>query len=842
VTRIDTRDRRAPRSWAFTAINVAFLVTVAGVGLVGWWPVYQSRAFVIAGVSAVLLAMGIAALALRRRWSWWAIAGAVTAVFVTLGLPLAAPGALSGSASHLFDGWVELLASPVTGWKSLLTLPLPLGSYRATLGPVFLLVLALTTMALVAALRLRNAWHVAAPTILALPVLAMLFGSTVASNHADLLGIEWPAPREAVVGFLTALFLVGWYAWRASFGRREAIRSIQRATGVTGSAVGRARSTSRVMTALLMVVIAGTTMLAAAPALVDGRPREVLRSWVQPPIRLEDHLSPLTTYRGYFTDARYDQILFTITGDAAGERVRLATLTNYDGDTFRVSSDSAGDATAAFTRLPATAPRPDDATGTGVVSVAMGEYGDVWLPVVGDVASAQFQGVRADVLADTLFLHRVSGTAVVLAELGLAAGDAYRQTFFYGSETPELAALGTSPGTSTIDPAFVPESLSDWVSEQEVPPTGAGLQTLIDRLRARGYLSHGATRESVQTPPRWAQALHGYSFTPALSGHSVDRIDQMFTALLDKEAETTSQEDADLVAAAGDDEQFAVAAALMASELGFPSRVVVGARLTDSAAATATAGAAAVPACENGACRGRNITVWVEVQGRDGAWVAVDVTPQYANPLAPRVDQFRDPENATEVNPAEGESVLAPPTRRGQNNDNPGDPSAQDPTLGELSETWRAVAVGGLGLLALAAPFLAVILAKLARRAMRRRTRKARGAWDEYVDTAVDLGLPAPARSTPSELAALYGTARGGALAAEVDRAVFGHRGLSLVERDQLWVLADGERGELRKRRGLWGRMRARVSLRSMRRRALVRQTPAPIIRVERRSRSRSQW
>ena len=120
-------------------------------------------------------------------------------------------------------------------------------------------------------------------------------------------------------------------------------------------------------------------------------------------------------------------------------------------------------------------------------------------------------------------------------------------------------------------------------------------------LRERGYLSH-AVSVDPESPPTWLTEIPGYTFESSASGHSLARIDALFRALLDREAEV-GDADLPLVAAVGDDEQFSVAVALIARELGFPARVVVGARLaSDDALRT----------CDAGACRGGDIVAWTE--------------------------------------------------------------------------------------------------------------------------------------------------------------------------------------------------------------------------------------
>ena len=69
-------------------------------------------------------------------------------------------------------------------------------------------------------------------------------------------------------------------------------------------------------------------------------------------------------------------------------------------------------------------------------------------------------------------------------------------------------------------------------------------------------------------------SLPDYAFQPSASGHSLARIDAMFARLLERETDPRAEASGNYVAAIGDDEQFAVAVALIARELGFPARVV----------------------------------------------------------------------------------------------------------------------------------------------------------------------------------------------------------------------------------------------------------------------------
>ena len=166
------------------------------------------------------------------------------------------------------------------------------------------------------------------------------------------------------------------------------------------------------------------------------------------------------------------------------------------------------------------------------------------------------------------------------------------------------------------------------------------------------------------------------------------------------------------------------------------------------------------------------------MQSSDGDWVAVDVTPQFAQSPSLEVTEQRDPENVTEVRPDSVEEVVPPdPVQEDSGADDPAD---EAPDL-DLAWLWPILRIAGIVLFVLA----------LALRALARRDRREGGAapvapahagtpaariaggWDEYVDAAVDAGREAPRTLTRTELAAALATPSGAELARAADRAVF---------------------------------------------------------------------
>lgn len=456
-----------------------------------------------------------------------------------------------------------------------------------------------------------------------------------------------------------------------------------------------------------------------------------------------------------------------------------------------------------YVRVPA---RLDAGAGTPVTAdIRIGQLTGIWLPTLGRVQSVAFEGARASALADAFYYSADAWGGVQVADGGVRAGDAYT----VAAVAPPAVDLGSiaAPG-SVADGVEAPESLRLWVGEHVEGTGGAALAGLVELLRERGYLSHAVSIDPAE-PPSWMSEIPGYSFESSASGHSLARIDALFRALLDREAEV-GDADLSLVAAVGDDEQFSVAVALIARELGFPARVVVGARLTSEDG---------LRTCDNGACRGGDIVAWTEVQSAAGDWVPIDVTPQSA--VAPQTDLTlqRDPQNETEVRPENADEVVPPdPVQQDAAASNESD----DAPLADLSALWAVVRVSGIVLALLALVFgpLAVIaVAKLFRRRARRRAGNPRArivaGWDEYVDAAVDHGLSVPATRTREEIAVSYATPRGILLADRADRAVFSADAVTADESEEFWRIVQEERRVFSRRESAWRSFVAAVSLRS---------------------------
>ncbi len=793
----------APRSWSTREaahrkpgtllVDAVLLLGVLVAGTLAAWPIYATPWLLVTAAGGALIGAGAVLVGHRFALAPWA-AGAIAALAIAvLGIPLATPAALSGirSLPALAQAESAMLASVVTGWRDLITVPVPVGDYQGLLVP-FLVVVGVASAVAAALATSPRRWAVPfAPAVLLLPLgFGVGFGSSDPGTPLILGPVVIAAPRAAFAGLLAVgaaiAYLVhrAWAERRAALARAAVARAVPSLAGVRRGGLGAAVS-----------LVAAAIAIAAAGAATPGV-REVLRTTAEPVVRLPQYASPLTGYRASFADAEYGRILFRVSGDtAAVPRLRLAVLSNYDG--LRFSAPGPG---RSFARIPQLERRAAGLT------VSDAGYTGVWLPAATGLASVSFGGARAAALTDG-FAYDLSADAGI-DSAGLRPGDSVTLAAAPHA-APALSQL-VAPADPVLFPdAVFPASLGRWIDAQQLAPDAKGLGTAVRRLREYGYLSH-----SLELPGAgsWFEALGEPSFEPSYAGESTDRVGALFTALLAKPGE---------VAAVGDDEQFAAAVALLAEHFGFPARIVLGFDLAP------TADPDAMPACAAGECRGADLTAWVEVQGAGGEWAIVDVTPQHTVPPRPDTAQAAEPHNPTEVTAATAtdqqppEAAPAGAAPRAQ-------PSTRQPAAGVdwFGEPARIGAASVLGLLILASPLLAMLLVKALRRRSRRRAAAPRAriaaGWDEYVDDLVDRGIPVLATATRTEVAGVS------VLATLADAAAFSDIAPTEADADAFWALVGEEEAGSRRRSGLRRHLLAALSIRSFLRRARPASGPNP--------------
>lgn len=739
-------------------LDLAAVALLLAVPIVGFGPSFDGPAYLVSAVGGALLGMGIAVLGTVCRWGTLILTAFTVVAYFVFGTALALPHAGIAAVIPSLASLRQLALGVVTSWKGLLTTVGPVSASDGHLIVPLLLSLVAAVLTTSAALRARHAaWAV-------LPAAAFL-GAQIA------FGMSQPA-LPVVQGLVFAVVAVVWLAACQAWSGSGDAFAISAHDGAAKRPSGR-----RVIAGAAVVAVAATAGVATSAFAAPNEPRYVLRDVVIPPFDVREYPSPLQSFRGVVRDDA-DTPLFSVSGLPADARVRLGTMDAYSGIVYSVSDAGAGDSSAfGAVRSNMSA----DAEGVEVtLRFEIDGYAGVWMPDAGAVRSIDFDGPRADELRRTAHYNEVTGTAVVTA--GLGEGDAYTLRTVLPVERADATLEGVGFAPITLpDQEEVPQELvslaSDALGEASSP---------IQRVRAlqvfladEGFFSHGLEGE-----------VH------SRAGHGSERI----SALVGGEQMV------------GDDEQYAVAMALMARELGMPARVVMGFYPDEDAAQggvfTAT---------------GETLHAWVEVAFEGAGWVPFDPTPPEDQvPSDQATKPKADPKpQALQPPPPIQEAVDLPVTV-------PDDREAEEED--EVAEGFAGgvfLVVGGASLLLLAvllAPLFVIGALKATRRRKRRQAERAfdriSGGWDELVDRAVDYGTEVRPGATRVEDAVAVESAfaepRVATLARHADTEVFGPAEPTAADAEEFWRQVDEILAGIGAKTSFWGRLQARASLRSL--------------------------
>ncbi|GAB3032182.1 transglutaminase-like domain-containing protein [Parafrigoribacterium mesophilum] len=758
----DARQQRRVGSAGFITVTLAMLWLATAIASVAFWPIYQSPALIVLVVAATVLGSAIAVLGALFRWSSAVCLAVAIAVYLLAGVPLAVPDRALSGVLPTADGLLDLIAGTALSWKQLLTVSLPVGSYQTLLVPAFILVFGTVTVSGSVALRAkRSELAVLGPIVLFLAAIAL--GSTRAT-----------LPLELSLGLTAAILL--WLLWRRAYRRLESLRLLSGEHALTARSRDHQLISVRTLlgAALTMALAAGTAVAASAMVPPSGS-RDVLRTAVVQPFDPRDYVSPLSGFRMYEQASHASRTMFTVSGLPQGARIRIATLDSYNGIVYSVGSDRQNSASGSFTRVPAAFDQSEVSGQHVTVEVTIDGYRGVWVPTVGKFERIQFSGTGAADLRDSFYYNDTSGTAAVVAPLG--EGSRYQLHAVLPTAPTAEQLSGLTPGSEqSPQPSLIPDELSNTLDRyvRDITSPGDRLVAMIDALKSNGYLSHAVAPDDP----------------PSRSGHAADRITQLLT-------------DQRMI---GDQEQYAVTAALMAQELGFPARVVFGFEPSSGSSGPVTV-------------RGGDVSAWIEVGTAQFGWVALDTTPpereippetpqapaQVARPQSP----VQPPQQAKDTH-----SVQTPPESTQEQT------PAPDPLLQALLVALQVVGWLALGSAVVLAPFLTIVAAKARRRALRRKAstpiERISGGWREFEDAVVDHGFLPPPSPTRTEVAALTGGMRSLMLASVADRAVFAPETSQAREADQVWRTVGELRGELERGLTRWQRIKARISVRSL--------------------------
>ncbi|RUQ98869.1 transglutaminase-like domain-containing protein [Labedella endophytica] len=746
--------------WTLVASTAAVAVAAAAM-----WPIYESAAFVRAGIGALLVGQLIAVVGARRRFGAWSLALLSLLVLAVIGVPLAVPTQAIGGVLPSAGGLGSLAEGSLLSWKRLLTIATPVGDYQALLVPALLLVLAATVTTTSIALRAR------VPDLATVvPVLLLVAGIV--------LGPERPVLPVATAVALAAVLL----AWLTALRERRAVSRLAEIDGSGGSLAPsrgdrRRGAVSSAVSALAVIAVATGAGAGAAMLVPPASDRALARNAVERPFDPRDYPSPLSTFRAYHSPQQADAVILTADGLDAS-RIRLAVMDDFDGVVWRVGTAANPSDSGSFERLPFRL-EPTVAGDVSLTEVTIGSYDGVWLPGTGYLGSVDFAGDRPAALSDSLYYNANAGTSAVTE--GLRSGDAYT------IDAVEPAAAGIDeigelvPARTPTRPGDSPDGLLDFLDRFTTPGAtpGEDLEAVLAGLGSVGYISHGVGEDEPRSP----------------SGHGLDRL----SALLS---------DTPMV---GDGEQYASFAALAARQLGFPSRVVMGFSL-DEDLEEATSGPVAFT--------GSDVAAWIEIEVAGRGWVAVDPTPE--DRPVPEVET-EDPSLIARPYPDLQPEVEEEPDRSEQTAPDSSEPEEEpviDPFLAALVQIARVLSWLVIVLALALSPFIAVIAAKARRRSLRRRTtdpeERVVAGWREFRDAVIDHGIEPPPASTRHEVATLHGSRGAHRLAVLADRVTYSTLPSTDEDADRAWRLVDDLRRALGSRVDRRGRLLALVSLRSL--------------------------
>lgn len=758
TTRRKEAERPRALTW-FALVDVAALSVMLGAVAVGFGPVWGSLGYVLPTAGGAVVGLLVAWVGAWRRFPAVTVTAFAVLGYLLFGGALALPHTTVAGVLPTLDTLRELLLGAVEGWKQFVTTVPPMRSFPDLAVVPFLLMLLVALIAGTISWRAKHAvWAV-------VPVIAGLVG-------VILLG-TLDAALPVVQGLVIAIVALLWGAVRV-MEARVGTHSIS--TEASREATRRLRW-YRIRTGATILGVAALVAGFTGPLLMPDQPRTVLRETIVPPLNIHEYTSPLVAFRHYAKDAREDE-LFTVSDLPEDGRIRLATLDRYDGVVYDASGD--GGDTGVYTRVGEQIATAQEGTPTPI-EVTVQNYDGVWVPEIGNLTGVEWTGPNAEAQTDGTYYNSTTSTAITTA--GIKPGDTYRLSTLMTQEPDEdTLKKGTIleadlPETEdSAMPPGLPAKATQFTGEETDAATKLFL--IRDALQASGVLSSGLDGE-----------------VPSRPGHSAERID-------------TLVEEEKMV---GDDEQFAVALALMARQAGIPARVVMGFYPDKDSE---------YEEGEPWTVLGSDVHAWIEVPFEGYGWVPVDAVPEEKPQIqpepksqeVPKPPVLQDPEPPEEPDKAKAGSV----------EDDEKDEAENDLfDWGLLGVILLAV---GIPLLLILGPIIAILAYKARRRARRRGAEqladRVSGGWHEVVDVVTDLGTTVPRGATRRESAGVIAGAHQVpstlVLAHRADATVFGREQPTPAEVEAFWAEVDELVGGLRSTVGTRRRVRAALSLRSV--------------------------
>lgn len=737
-------------------VDLTFAVGLSCLAVLGFDSSFGGSEAYFVGLPAVVAgaAVGLVIARVRPPLLLGAAAG-VIAFFLLGGVLALRSDAIFGVLPNA-EVWSGLVDGAVNGWARLLTTVPPAGQAGNLLAIPYLAGFAGAALAVILGL-LVSRW----PVCLIPPTFVLVV--------SVLFGVDEPASL-LLQGAAFGAVAVGWLAVRAS------------RTGRPLVAHGRGQ---KVVRGVALLGVAGASAFVVGPRLpmADANHRFVLREQVKPPFDPSQYPSPLTRFRSFDTPPPpqgepIEGTLFTVEGLPSGQVVRVAVMDAYDGYVWRASppgTPKGGTYQRVGDEIPGAAEGP-----SATVRFEMGTFASrdsVWIPTAGSPTSIRFTGARAEELTESFRFNRAAEAAA--SPLALEPGDTWEVEATFPKAATDAAGLNelaTDPRFATDPTSLYPDEVIRKVSEWTA---GAG----SSYEQATAILGH--LKEVGAYNP-------GLKDFPIASGHSLARL----VPFVEQDQPQ------------GNGEQFAAAVAYLAESIGIPARVVLEFKASGDGAVNVVSD---------------DIVATVEIALEGVGWVALEDPTPYDNEPESQAQR----KTQTQVN----EVQPPPPTTIPPPNSIPDEPDREDEDTTDRASDGSAgfdivglLRTFGMALIpvaVIAAPGLVVAGLKARRRKHRRTSgrpaQRIAGGWNEVVDLARDMGTAVPPRATRREISRFAQVASVGPLAEQIDAAVFGHVEPDDAVAEDLWRDVDSVRSEMLADQSRVGRLRATVSLTSLR-------------------------
>lgn len=547
---------------------------------------------------------------------------------------------------------------------------------------------------------------------------------------------------------------------------------------------------SRWLSSIVIVLISAS--LAVGGCAVVEQHRTILRDHYEPPLSPYQYTSPLSGMRSYVKNHK-DDVLLTVTDLPAGSTVRLAVMDRFDGNVWNLSDSAMASDSSNYRRV-----------GTSIRNTAEGKrftakftvdkgLTDYWLPIAGAASSVQFAKT-----SDTDSFYYNTDTMSSIYSARTYAGLSYTETGIIPRmpTDKEIAKAATSP-ISQPKAEDVPDSVDKLANATAGGQASGGeaAQSIAKQLKESGWFSHGLDGDY-----------------PSSAGHGNYRIDQLLSGS----------------AMVGDSEQYASAMALMARNLGMPSRIVLGFLPKNdegdiSENRTEKHGSSTVTQFT-----GNDVTAWVEIKLDGYGWV-----PFYPTPKETKIPD--DNQNLTPPNPQTLVRQPAVPLTNPLRDDNQAagassiggsmaDEAPDNTSWARLRTIARAVALYGSPiwvLLAVCALLLAIkAIALLWAHKHGSPSQRVAAGWQAVTATAMQSGLSV--HGTRNEQAQAIAKEMGLTLDAlvmlgkEADYVSFSGNTIDQHQVDRYWNDVIEERAAMLKSLPALRRWRAKLSLRGM--------------------------